>query len=94
MTVVLGGERSVELPEASVDLAFVCDTYHHFEYPRSTLASLHTAIRPGGALVVVDFEREPGQLARLGARARARRQGASSLARSRRPASRSSARSP
>jgi len=59
--VVKGLEDSVELPPASVDLAFVCDTYHHFEYPRSTLHSLYSAIRPGGSLVVVDFERIPGQ---------------------------------
>jgi ubiquinone/menaquinone biosynthesis C-methylase UbiE len=61
VTVVLGKERSVELGEASIDLAFVCDTYHHFEYPRSTLASLHRAIRPGGSLVIVDFKRIPGE---------------------------------
>jgi SAM-dependent methyltransferase len=59
--VVAGTERSVELPEASVDLAFVCDVYHHFEYPTSSLASLKRAIRPGGALVVIDFDRIPGK---------------------------------
>jgi SAM-dependent methyltransferase len=53
-------DRSVELPPASVDMVFLCDTYHHFEYPMSTMGSIHDALRPGGQVVVVEFERIPG----------------------------------
>ena len=61
LTAVLGSQRSVNLPPDSIDLAFICDTYHHFEYPRSTLKSLHRALRDGGSLVIIDFERIPGE---------------------------------
>lgn len=54
------GERSVELPPASIDLAFLCDVYHHFEYPRSSMGSIAEALRPGGEVVIVDFHRIPG----------------------------------
>ena len=54
-------EDAVNLPAASVDLAFICDTYHHFEYPQQTMQSIHTALRPEGRLVLVDFEREVGK---------------------------------
>jgi ubiquinone/menaquinone biosynthesis C-methylase UbiE len=58
---VLCTEKSVELPEASLDLAFICDVYHHFEYPQATLATLHRALKPGGTLVLIDFKRIPGE---------------------------------
>lgn len=61
VSVVHGEADSVTLPEASIDLAWVCDTYHHFEYPKATLASIYRALRPGGHLVVVDFHRIPGK---------------------------------
>ena len=56
----LCGENSVDLPVGSIDYAFICDVYHHFEFPRNTMGSLHSALREGGEVVIVDFERIPG----------------------------------
>ena len=51
----------VRLPPASVDLVFICDTYHHFEFPQATLRSIHKALKPEGRLVLIDFHRIEGQ---------------------------------
>jgi ubiquinone/menaquinone biosynthesis C-methylase UbiE len=58
---ILCTEKSVELPAASIDLAFICDVYHHFEYPQATLATLHKALKPASELVLIDFKRIPGE---------------------------------
>lgn len=60
VSTVLCTERSVELPPRSIDLAFICDVYHHFEYPQHSLASLHRALRPQGEVLLIDFKRVPG----------------------------------
>ncbi|ANM28438.1 SAM-dependent methyltransferase [Acidobacteria bacterium Mor1] len=60
VTGVLSRVDSVMLPPASVNHAFICDTYHHFDTPADTLASIHAALEPGGMLTVIDFERIEG----------------------------------
>ncbi len=57
---VLCSEVSAKLPSDSIDVAFLCDTYHHLEYPASTLASIHRALRTRGQLIVIDFKRIEG----------------------------------
>jgi ubiquinone/menaquinone biosynthesis C-methylase UbiE len=57
---IVSTQTDTRLEENSVDVAFVSDTYHHFEDPKATLASIRRALRPGGAFIVVDYERIPG----------------------------------
>lgn len=61
ITPVLSGEADIRLPPESVDVAFSSDVYHHIEYPERILRSILRALRPGGRMFVVDFERIPGE---------------------------------
>ena len=61
ITGVICDPFDAKLPEASIDLALVCDTYHHFEFPTRTMQSIHRALKPGGTLVLVDFHRIEGK---------------------------------
>ena len=55
---VLGTERDPRLPPASVDLILLVDAYHEFEWPREMGMALFRALRPGGALVLVEYRGE------------------------------------
>ncbi len=48
------------LIDGSLDLAFVCDTYHHLEDRDVYLRKLRKALKPGGRLVIVDFYKKEG----------------------------------
>lgn len=61
MEVVHSKATSSELPEDSIDVAFICDVYHHFSDPLPTMRSIFDAMHPGGRLFVVEFERVPGK---------------------------------
>lgn len=54
---IVSDQSDTRLPADSVDLVFVCDTYHHFEYPRSMLDSIARALKDDGELVLIDFHR-------------------------------------
>ena len=60
VTGIVNTQQDSKLPPQSVDRVFVCDTYHHFEYPQSMLASIHQALKEKAQLVVIDFIKQPG----------------------------------
>lgn len=50
-------QRESGLAPGSIDVAFLCDVYHHLELPKTYLADLHAALREHGRLVIVDYDR-------------------------------------
>lgn len=61
ITFVKAAQRSSNLDPASLDLIFICDVFHHVEYPRTYLASLYAALEPGGRMAVIDYIAEEGK---------------------------------
>jgi len=44
-----------KLPSASVDLIFLCNTYHHLEDRPAYFARVRSALKPGGRIAIIDF---------------------------------------
>ena len=56
---IVNSDASVMLPDASLDLAVLVDTDHHFELPVSMLSSSRAALRDRGTLIIIDFRKDP-----------------------------------
>jgi len=54
---VTADQRASGLAADSIDLALLVDSYHHLEHPAAYLADLRRALRAGGRLVVIDYDR-------------------------------------
>ena len=57
---ILARANDPQLDPASVDLVFICDTWHHIDDRLHYLDRLRTALRPGGHVAIIDFK--PGAL--------------------------------
>jgi predicted methyltransferase len=56
--VVLGAEADPKLPAASIDLALMVDVYHELSQPQAMLHNIRDSLKPGGALVLLEFRKE------------------------------------
>jgi ubiquinone/menaquinone biosynthesis C-methylase UbiE len=60
VTIIQAAAAATNLPDACCDVVFLRNVYHHIQEPERFAASLARAVKPGGALIVIDFE--PGAL--------------------------------
>lgn len=56
ITAVLGSADATNLEPESVDAVFICDVYHHFAKPEKMLASIRQSLKPGGRVILIDFD--------------------------------------
>jgi len=56
VTAIQGAVASTRLPEACCDAVFSRAVYHHLTDSAAVNADLFRALRPGGRLVIIDFE--------------------------------------
>lgn len=61
---VLARHDDPGLHDASVDLVFTCNTYHHIEDRSAYFGKLRRVLRPGGRVAIIDYDRG-GWFARL-----------------------------
>ena len=58
VTLVQGSEKSVNLPENSVDKVLLVDVYHEFNYPLEMIQSIKKAMRPEAELYLIEYRGE------------------------------------
>jgi ubiquinone/menaquinone biosynthesis C-methylase UbiE len=52
---ILARPDNPKIPVESVDLIFICNTYHHLEDRTEYFRNLKSSLRPGGRIAIVDF---------------------------------------
>lgn len=52
---ILARPDNPKLPVESVDLIFICNTYHHLEDRTTYVRNMKSALKPGGRIAIIDF---------------------------------------
>ena len=55
---IQGTEKSPQLPENSVDMAFMVDVYHELAFPREMMQQVVNALKPGGRFILLEYRME------------------------------------
>lgn len=56
--VIRGDTITVNIPDNTVDLAFLVDVYHELSWPREIISSISRSLKPGGKILLVEYRGE------------------------------------
>jgi len=54
----LGTIESIQLPDNTLDAVLFVDAYHEFSHPAEMLKSIHSALKPGGKIYLLEYRAE------------------------------------
>jgi SAM-dependent methyltransferase len=54
----LGTIESIQLPANTLDAVLLVDAYHEFSHPAEMLKSIHSALKPGGKIYLLEYRAE------------------------------------
>ncbi|GAA4325734.1 class I SAM-dependent methyltransferase [Pontixanthobacter gangjinensis] len=60
--IIKGSEKSVNLPQNSVDKILMVDVYHEFSYPVEMLESMYKALRKNGRIYLIEYKGEDASI--------------------------------
>jgi len=55
---ILGSEKSVNLPENSIDKVLMVDVYHEFSFPVEMISSIKKALKQTGRIYLIEYREE------------------------------------
>jgi SAM-dependent methyltransferase len=58
VNMILGGEKSPNLPENSIDKVLMVDVYHEFNYPYEMLLSIKSSLKNNGKIYLIEYRAE------------------------------------
>lgn len=56
--IIKGNEKSVNLPENSIDKVLMVDVYHEFNYPMEMIASIKKSLKSDGKIFLIEYRGE------------------------------------
>jgi SAM-dependent methyltransferase len=62
INLIKGSEKSVNLPENSVDKVLMVDVYHEFNFPLEMLLSIKSALKKDAKIFLIEYRGEDGRI--------------------------------
>jgi SAM-dependent methyltransferase len=58
VTLIKGSEKSINIKKSLLDKILMVDVYHEFNFPKEMLASMYDALKPDGAIYLIEYRGE------------------------------------